>query len=97
MVMKILQIRNDQLNEHIKTRLLSVGREFNSMYGYLSKGILALLAFFSANPTALMKEQIKANGNKLPLGPNAKLLVETTQNKRNPIANTTSEAEGANQ
>ena len=54
MVQRVLQIRNEEVNEQIRLELLNVGRDFNAMYGFFSKAVLAMLAFFTNNPTALM-------------------------------------------
>ena len=60
-VQRIMQIRNEELNEQIRLELLCVGKEFYSLYGNFSKAIIALLAFFTNNPNALMQAQIRAN------------------------------------
>ena len=66
-----MQIRNDDLNEQIRQELLNVGRDFNFMYGFFSKAVLAMLAFFTNNPNALMSAFSKGGNRRTLLNSSA--------------------------
>lgn len=63
-IQRILQFRNDLLNDEIKQILLTVSKDFNDQFGYLSKGIMAILSFFTNNPAALIQTHLKAKPSK---------------------------------
>ena len=51
--------------------MLNVGRDFNAMYGFFSKAVLAMLAFFTNNPTALMSAFSKGGARRTLLNSSA--------------------------
>ena len=44
--MKILNLRNEEINDQLRDMLLSTNKRFNELYGYFNKGIMALLKWW---------------------------------------------------
>lgn len=58
-MLKIQNLRRDEINEQMREMLLSTGKTFNDLYGYFSRGIEALLRYFG-DPTQVMEMHIQA-------------------------------------
>ena len=44
--MKLLNLKNEELNDQLRDMLLSTNKRFHELYGYFNKGIMALLRWW---------------------------------------------------
>lgn len=57
--MKIQNVKNEHVNEQLRGMLLSSNRNFNDLYGYYNKGIMALLRWWG-DPDQVMTSFMRA-------------------------------------
>lgn len=57
--MKIQNLRNEDINDQLRDMLLSTNKRFSELYGFLNKGIMALLKWWG-DPEQIMGTYIRA-------------------------------------